>query len=109
MSTAGIAAMIGPMNGTSSSRPAMIASRTAYRPNTGSTQVESAIRPMYDSTPTAAPSTSWPRTQLPNTRLAIANAARTSSRQLAGSEASSRAPSRARSLSRKNSQAGRMA
>ena len=44
--TAGIAAMIGPMIGSSSRMPAITESRTAYRPKIGSTVRLRIIRPM---------------------------------------------------------------
>ena len=53
--TAGTAEMIGPMIGSSSRMPAVTDSRTAYRPNTGSTSSLSTSRPTNVNTPDRDP------------------------------------------------------
>ena len=83
--TAGTAEMIGPMIGTSSNRPAITDSRTAYRPKIGSTSWLRTSSPTNVAMPTAKPSRIWPRTHCPKSRSTVLMTAHVSNRQVAGS------------------------
>ena len=65
---AGTAAMIGPMIGTNSSRPAISASTSVNCPNSLKPMTVRIVRPMTVARKIDAPSSSWPRTQRPPTR-----------------------------------------
>jgi len=91
--TAGTADTIGPMIGTSSNRPAMTDSRTAYRPKTGSIRLLSTMRPTKVANPTAKPSRIWPRTHCPKSRSTVLMTAHVSNRHDAGSDRSNVATS----------------
>ena len=86
----------------------MIASRTANRPKIGSTTKPRMVSPMNDASPTTPPSNSWPRTHLPKTSWMIPKIAQVSGRHDGGRDRSSAVCSPGRSLSRKNSHAGRI-
>ena len=98
--TAGTAAMIGPMIGTSSSTPAMTDSRTAYRPKIGSTSWLRTISPTKVAIPTAKPRMIWPRTHWPKSRSTVLMTAHVSNRHGSGSDRSKVATRVVLSLSR---------